>query len=115
MAMVPCWAKRATAGRCIVNVSVLEVVQSSGTLCLAFFFSGWEAGGHVSVWRQVEVARSRKSGGPFNQKLVPSSSGLGDFHLRYLSELYLINLVGSNVVSRHTSRLVCASLTHPRA
>lgn len=61
MAIPPCWANRATAGRCIMDVSVQEVVQPSDRRehCLVCFFSGlpgdWS---RARAWRQVEVARS---------------------------------------------------------
>jgi hypothetical protein len=65
IAMPPCWAKRAIAGRCIVDVSVQEVVQPSSrleTLSGACFFSGLPGGwSRARAWRQVEAARFLES------------------------------------------------------
>jgi hypothetical protein len=96
-----------------VDVSVQEVVQSSSRRRTLFAIWGFFLGAPRRLVTCTRLAASRgcplspESGASFNQRLVPYSSGLGDFDLLFFTESCLHTSKVSGVVLRHLKTGLC--------
>ncbi len=97
-----------------VGTGICQPFTTSRSLFSLLFFALPDEWSRASTWRQVKATRPRKSGGSLNQRLVPDSSGFGDFYPFHFSESPFKIIKPVEVVLRHFETGLCFSQASAR-